>query len=256
MCARSQELLGALTRQLNVLGAEIVTLPPEMDLAGQRLHERIDVMIAGKRALTHFLAQPAWAEASADLALIELVGFADAPGPATDPRAVAMPRVIRPRYLQVAIEQALKPPSTRAHQPAQAYRAGDPDIRGCAQVLIVEDNEINQLLLQAQLESLGFAADLAGSGEAALALLAQVHYPLILMDIEMPGMDGLETVHAVRTAPALADRQPWIIAVTAHVFMEMRARIRRAGFDDFIAKPVLIDQLSAALSKVRERRPD
>lgn len=256
VCARSQELLGALTRQLNVLGAEIVTLPPEMDLAGQRLHERIDVMIAGKRALTHFLAQPAWAEASADLALIELVGFADAPGPATDPRAVAMPRVIRPRYLQVAIEQALKPPSTRAHQPAQAYRAGDPDIRGCAQVLIVEDNEINQLLLQAQLESLGFAADLAGSGEAALALLAQVHYPLILMDIEMPGMDGLETVHAVRTAPALADRQPWIIAVTAHVFMEMRARIRRAGFDDFIAKPVLIDQLSAALSKVRERRPD
>lgn len=249
VCVRAAALHSALNRQLACMGAEVVSIASDLDPAGQRLRERMDVLIAGKGAMSHLAAQPAWPAASADLALIELAGFADAPGSAADPRAVVMPRAIRPRNLQVAIEQALKRPAAGTGQTSQASMLGTPTILDGAQVLIVEDNEINQLLLQAQLESLGIAADLAGSGEAALALLAQVHYPVVLMDIEMPGMDGLETVQAIRAAPALAPRQPWIIAVTAHVFVEMRERISRAGFDDFIAKPVLIDQLSAALAK-------
>ncbi len=249
VCVRSPELLGALGRQLDCLGAVVVPLPTDLDPAGERLRERVDVLIAGEGVMSRLVAQPAWPEASADLALIELVGFADAAGSAADPRAVPMPRAIRPRNLQVAIEQSLRMPAECPLLPPHPNQSEPPPVRNCAQVLIVEDNEINQLLLQAQLELLGTAADLAGSGEAALALLANEHYPVVFMDIEMPGMDGLETIRAIRGAPALAERQPWIIAVTAHVFVEMREQISHAGFDDFIAKPVLIDQLSAALAK-------
>ena len=116
---------------------------------------------------------------------------------------------------------------------------------------MIEDNEINQMLLQAQLESLGLESDLAGSGEAGLAIVSEMDYPIIFLDVEMPGMDGIDTARAIRALPQSKASRPWIIAVTAHVFAEMRERVHAAGFDDFIAKPVLIDDLKKALSRVR-----
>lgn len=255
VCVKSRALKDALGRQLRSMGAEVVLLPVELDASWQGLSERIDTLIAGRPALQALASDAGWAAASSGIGLIVLTGFSDGPKPLPDPRALAIPRAIRPSELEMALQQTqgaarLRKPPGPTSMPPESAACGE------HRALIVEDNEINQLLLQAQLETLGISADLAGSGNAALAVLAEQTYDWILMDVEMPGMDGLETVRTIRATAMPDANRPWIIAVTAHVFAEMRERIKQAGFDDFIAKPVQIEALSMALARAVQRAGD
>ncbi|MBZ9559619.1 MULTISPECIES: ATP-binding protein [unclassified Modicisalibacter] len=102
-------------------------------------------------------------------------------------------------------------------------------------LLIVEDNPVNQALTQAMLEYLGQSADIVDNGEAALVALAQTPYDLVLMDIQMPRLDGLETTRRWR-ARETGTRLP-IVAVTANVMPADRQHCLEAGMDDMICKP-------------------
>ncbi len=120
-------------------------------------------------------------------------------------------------------------------------------------VLVAEDNLINQMLMNMMLDSLGYRADMANHGREALEAIEHKVYDVILMDIEMPVMDGIEASRAVRARFGQQDA-PQIIAVTAHVLSGSRERFLGAGMNDFVAKPILIDELRSALIRAHEAK--
>ena len=124
---------------------------------------------------------------------------------------------------------------------------------GTLRVLLAEDNPVNQALALSVLRRFGIDARLAQDGRQALEAVREAAYDVVLMDVQMPGMDGIEATRAIR---ALADavHQPWIIAVTANAFEQDRERCMLAGMDDFVAKPFRQEALRAALALALEPR--
>ncbi len=117
-------------------------------------------------------------------------------------------------------------------------------------ILIAEDNAINQKVALRLLERLGYGADVVGDGRQALARLDHAVYDVILMDVQMPEMDGLEASRAICARWAASER-PRIIAMTAEAMQGDRDKCLAAGMDDYIVKPVTLDRLAAALAKCR-----
>lgn len=104
-------------------------------------------------------------------------------------------------------------------------------------ILIVDDNEINQLLVLTLLGKIGLEADIAANGQLALEAHARQHYALILMDCQMPVMDGFEATRRIRQAEMANGRHVPIVAVTANAMPGDRERCLDAGMDDYLAKP-------------------
>ena len=119
-------------------------------------------------------------------------------------------------------------------------------------ILMVEDNNINQHLITLMLERLGYHSDLAGNGLEALAALRGQEYDVVLMDVQMPEMDGLEATRQIRKEFSLG-RQPRIIAMTAHAMRGDRETCLEAGMDDYISKPVHIEELVKGLNRCEAR---
>jgi signal transduction histidine kinase/HPt (histidine-containing phosphotransfer) domain-containing protein/ActR/RegA family two-component response regulator len=115
-------------------------------------------------------------------------------------------------------------------------------------VLVVDDNAINRSLVAAQLEALGYDADLVESGVAALERMSAVRYDLVLMDCQIPGLDGYETTRRIRAGES-TDTRAVIIAMTAHAMAGERERCMAAGMDDYLAKPVRLAQLQGTLRR-------
>ena len=115
-------------------------------------------------------------------------------------------------------------------------------------ILVAEDNEINQNVILHQLTLLGYVADLADNGLAALERWRQGQHALLLTDLNMPEMDGYELTAAIRGAEGEGKRLP-IIALTANALKSEAIRCQAAGMDDYLSKPVLFDRLQAMLEK-------
>lgn len=113
--------------------------------------------------------------------------------------------------------------------------------------LVIDDNLTNRILAVALLGKLGWQADQADDGAAGLAMALAGNYPLLLLDISMPGMSGLETCRALRAHPRGAGLR--IIAYTAHAFPEERDEILAAGFDDIMVKPVTSQAMATTIRK-------
>ncbi len=115
-------------------------------------------------------------------------------------------------------------------------------------VLIVEDNSINQKVASRQLEKFGLKTDVVANGEEALEALALVDYNLVLMDCQMPVMDGFETTRRIRSGEAgVKNRDIAIIALTAHAQEENRQQVFEAGMDEYLTKPINAQLLREAL---------
>jgi CheY-like chemotaxis protein/HPt (histidine-containing phosphotransfer) domain-containing protein len=117
-------------------------------------------------------------------------------------------------------------------------------------ILLAEDNLVNQKLALRLLERMGYRADVAANGLEVLQSLRRQPYDVILMDVQMPEMDGLEASRAI-WAEWPAEQRPRIVAMTANVMPEDRQECLAAGMDDFIAKPIRVDELVAALGRSR-----
>ena len=113
-------------------------------------------------------------------------------------------------------------------------------------ILIAEDNVVNQKLATRMLSKLGYQADLAKNGKEAIEMVTQEHYDIILMDVQMPEMDGLEATRMIRTC---LEVQPVIIAVTANVMAGDRDACMQSGMDDYISKPIELNELLSQLEK-------
>ena len=115
-------------------------------------------------------------------------------------------------------------------------------------VLLAEDQEMNQKLALRLLRNIGVAADLAGNGLEVLEAIKRATYDVILMDVQMPGLDGLETTRRIRASAP--DPQPWIVAMTANAMEGDREACLAAGMNDYLSKPIRPPELLAALESV------
>jgi len=121
-------------------------------------------------------------------------------------------------------------------------------------ILVVEDNELNQQVAKGLLEYNGATVALANHGKEALDMLSQASFDCVLMDIQMPVMDGLEAAQLIRANPQLSDAL--IIAVTANADQHHRDLCQNAGMNDFLAKPIDPERLVSTLLKWLAPKPD
>ena len=120
-------------------------------------------------------------------------------------------------------------------------------------ILLAEDNVVNQKLALRLLQQMGYRADLASNGVEAIESVERQTYDVVLMDVQMPEMDGLEASRHI-TAALPAGRRPRIVAMTANAMQGDREMCLAAGMDDYIAKPIRVDQLVEALMLVPARQ--
>ena len=114
-------------------------------------------------------------------------------------------------------------------------------------ILLAEDNEVNQMVALKMLEKIGYQADVAANGQEVLQALERQDYDLILMDVQMPEMDGLETSKKIRKQ---WPNGPKIIAMTAYALEGDREKCLDAGMDDYISKPVRLEELQSRLNQI------
>jgi len=120
-------------------------------------------------------------------------------------------------------------------------------------ILLAEDNVVNQKLALRLLQQMGYRADLASNGVEAVESVARQVYDVVLMDVQMPEMDGLEAARQITTRWQNLER-PRIVAMTANAMQGDREACLAAGMDDYITKPIRVDQLVDALNNVSPRK--
>jgi signal transduction histidine kinase/ActR/RegA family two-component response regulator len=135
-------------------------------------------------------------------------------------------------------------------EPARPADTVDRQTTRPLRVLVAEDNPVNQLLATRLLQKLGHAVVTASNGREAVDCLELITPDIILMDVQMPEMDGFEATAAIRAREAATGRRTPIIALTAHALQGYREECVRAGMDDYLTKPIRIDDLARALAAV------
>jgi len=138
----------------------------------------------------------------------------------------------------------------RGGAPAPAAPSAPPEPVHPGRILLAEDNPVNVKVTLHQLASLNCRADLAGNGEEVLAALQRQPYDVVLLDLHMPVMDGLEAARRIRREYPDGTR-PWLIALTANTMPGDREQCLAAGMDDFLGKPLKVADLAAALIRAR-----
>ena len=123
-------------------------------------------------------------------------------------------------------------------------------VRSCGRILVAEDNAVNQKVAVKMLERLGYRADVAADGLEAVEALSRIPYEAILMDVQMPKVDGYEATAQIRQHEEGAEgRHTPIIAMTANAMQEDQEKALEAGMDDYISKPVNLEKLEAVLER-------
>jgi CheY-like chemotaxis protein len=124
---------------------------------------------------------------------------------------------------------------------------------GRLRILVAEDNVVNQKVMQAMLKRLNHSVTIVGNGQEAVDAVAASTFDLVLMDIQMPVMDGLDATAAIRERERATNSHIPIIALTAHAMQGDKERFLQAGVDGYLSKPIMRPELMAALAAVQPR---
>ncbi|MBM7776096.1 PAS domain S-box-containing protein [Actinokineospora baliensis] len=156
---------------------------------------------------------------------------------------------IRAAALRDALGRLLADGPVVPQQEPPAVRATPAEDRPTAgRVLVAEDNDINQQVVVQMLSTLGYSADIAENGEEALNMVSTGDYDVVLMDCQMPILDGYQATTQIRQLPAPRNQVP-VIALTASALASDEKRCREVGMDDFLTKPLRREQLEAVLRR-------
>ncbi len=163
---------------------------------------------------------------------------------------------VRPSHLYESLAAVLDLESPSAERSERETIPHSPQVAGFAtdalhdpmRVLVVDDNLVNLKVAEKQLQRLGYRVDLVGDGKAAIDALASTHYPVVLLDCEMPEMDGYAIAAEIRRREN-DQRHTIIVAMTAHALEGARLRCLDAGMDEYVAKPVTMPALAAVLER-------
>jgi CheY-like chemotaxis protein/nitrogen-specific signal transduction histidine kinase len=183
---------------------------------------------------------------AAELPWVSLLPGGAGAGRASEPGPPALTRPIKGPLLYAAFLDALGHDLPRAAREDAGATPGTSLEPPGLRILVAEDNPVNQKVLLLLLSGLGYAADLAADGLEVLAALRRQPYDVILMDVHMPEMDGLEVARRIRRNLPAQD-QPRIIAVTASALQEDREACIAAGMDAYLSKPISLDDLRSIL---------
>ncbi len=220
------------------LGHEAVVLEAQ-DLEGASIESRVDVVLLGARSEAELTRERARLPAAAR----------------TKPCVAMLPLGRRPDRVVAYVETPLKrAPLARALERAAGGTEEPTSVRrvraagGPLRILVAEDNPVNQRVVALLLERLGYRADLVADGEEAIEALHQRHYDVVLMDVQMPNVDGLEATRRLR-------REAWgalvrIVALTAGALDSDRRKCAEAGMDGVLTKPLTMEALAATLDVV------
>jgi len=193
------------------------------------------------------------AEATADLPLILLTSVAWRPGPDQQRLFDAvLTKPARGAVLHATLARVVSR-SQSAPEEAGAHSARPSSVP--LRILLAEDNPVNQKVAQLMLSKQGHRVDTVADGQEAVRAVERAPYDVVLMDVQMPTMDGLEATRRIR-AGRPAGGQPHIIAMTASVLVEDKAACRAAGMDSYLPKPVRADDLRRALDDFARAHPE
>jgi signal transduction histidine kinase/DNA-binding response OmpR family regulator len=174
-------------------------------------------------------------------------GLREAPHPEVFAASITKP--IKASRLYDALVDALA--KTNVLEPSQAEKTPNSERladRHPLRVLVAEDNVVNQKVAIAMLRHLGYRADLASDGVEAVEAVRRVPYDVVLMDLQMPLLDGIDATRQI-IAEHARERRPRIVALTANAFEEDREQCLAAGMDDYVSKPLKTETLEAALAR-------
>ncbi|OYW10420.1 MAG: hypothetical protein B7X34_04620 [Acidobacteriia bacterium 12-62-4] len=158
-------------------------------------------------------------------------------------RAISKP--VRPTQLHLAVSEAL---ATRPVARAAAANSETPLAKAAPlRILVAEDNAVNQRVIQGLLRRLGYEPMIVENGLLALEAVRQMPYDLMLLDLHMPEMDGLDAARQV-VATVPVPQRPRMVALTASAFPEDRLACLEAGMQDFLSKPIQLEELRRTLT--------
>jgi CheY-like chemotaxis protein/HPt (histidine-containing phosphotransfer) domain-containing protein len=197
------------------------------------------------RRLCELLGGRIWVEepdAARPGATVVFTWLADADETTLTPAPATWPHSLEP-------DRRAEPDSPTPHGRPDGERAGSDGLR----ILIAEDNLMNQQVAVLLLAAMGHDAHVVGTGDEAILAVQAVAYDVVLMDVAMPGTDGLSATRAIRQL-GTAIAQPYIVALTAHAFPGDAETCIDAGMDDYVAKPIERAKLARALEAGARRR--
>jgi CheY-like chemotaxis protein len=154
---------------------------------------------------------------------------------------------VKPLQLKRLLVSMLDPKSQEIKTARGQPLSGQMEKRNDLVILLAEDNPVNQKVALSMLKRLDYKADVASNGLDVLSSLERKAYDVILMDIQMPDMDGLDATRSIREQKM--KKQPYIIAMTAYALDGDREEFLKAGMDDYLSKPIRMDELRLALEK-------
>jgi len=157
---------------------------------------------------------------------------------------------VKPLQLKRLLVNLLFPESQEIKAAKGQLPFGQPEKRNDLIILLAEDNPVNQKVALSMLKRLDYKADVANNGLGVMSSLERKAYDVILMDIQMPDMDGLEATRSIREQRM--KNQPYIIAMTAYALDGDREEFLKAGMDDYLSKPIRIDELKMALERYKK----
>ncbi|MBI3525224.1 MAG: response regulator [Betaproteobacteria bacterium] len=188
-------------------------------------------------------------------AVIMTMGSASRPGTAGDcigeDPAVCLTKPVKQSELLDVIRQVLDVSVPRETRRASMSSESQPGVKRTSRILLAEDNPVNRKLAQHVLENEGHQVVTADNGFAVLKVLESTQIDIVLMDVQMPGMDGIETTIAIRKREEITGNHIPVIALTAHAMNGDRERCLKAGMDEYLTKPIQPAKLLEAIEHLQ-----